>query len=260
MLATYQTQNTKIAAALGALQFPIQTDVAFDASSGKTLTTFTIGLRSADGRYADCHKLVKDYENGELEKADPWHPFLCGLRCEHNYTMLQDAQHQGRRIRLVPVAGGFAAAYRDGDELPQFVFAKETIQLADLSLAAALGTLGIPVIRITGSKGSRMYTLPRYGHELTIHPSSEVRKWDAHVLAQRATPGQLELRLELDEPSHPVVAAYNCRHVYNQLRRHLGQTGKLVLIRDPQTMRAAYVSENASGRVLDRVQRHMRVQ
>lgn len=259
MLATYQTQNTKIAAALGALQFPIQTDVAYDTTSGKTLTTFTIGLRSADGRYADCHKLVKDYENGELEKADPWHPFLCGLRCEHNYTMLQDAQHQGRRIRLVPVAGGHATAYRDGDELPQFVHALETIQLADLSLAAALGTLGIPVIRIDGPRGNRMYTLPRYGHELTMFGSGEIKKWDARVLAEREVSGQLDLRLAATEPGHPVVAAYDCRHVYNQLRRHLGQTGKLVLIRDPQTLRAAYVSENASGRVLERVQRHMRV-
>lgn len=255
-----QTTNTKIAACLGALGIPIRTDVCQDERTGRHLTTFFCGLSSAlPGMRHETEGVLRDWKSGALEKSDPWHPFLCGLRAEHNYELLLDAQARGRRLRLAAVAGGHATLYADGDETPQMKSAASVVQTRDLSLAAALGTLGLPVIRMAGQTGTLAYTLPQLGHALLRFPSGEVVRWDAATIMRRAEPGRLDLLLERTEPHHPLVAAYNARHVHNCLRRHLHETGRLVLLRKPCSMRAAYVSENASGRVMDRVARHFQI-
>jgi hypothetical protein len=47
--------------------------------------------------------------------------------------------------------------------------------------------------------------------------------------------------------------------VHDQIRRHLQATGRRVLLRKPRSLRSAFVSEQASDDMLDRVQRHFRI-
>jgi hypothetical protein len=47
--------------------------------------------------------------------------------------------------------------------------------------------------------------------------------------------------------------------VQNQIVAHLHSTGRRVLLRKPRSLRSAFVSEQASNDMLDRVQRHFRI-
>ena len=163
----WQTTNTKLASCLGLLKLPLRTQVTQDARSGGVITQFFVGDQSiGGGRVYARDFILAAWKKGTLEVQEPLHPFLQGLRAEHNYDMLLDAQKQGRRIRLVGVAGSHAAEYRDGEELPEMLNASMVFQLADLSLVAALGTLGIPCIKKEWNGKHHLYTLPVEGHAL----------------------------------------------------------------------------------------------
>lgn len=257
----WDTSNTKLAANLGALGFPIKTQIIRDDRSGKSETHFYIGDVSLYRPSLARDRLLKSWaapkSEERLETQDPLHPFLQGLRVEHNYEMLLDAQKTGRKLKLVGVGGSHATEYRDGEESPAMIFARDVIRIRDLSLAAALGTLGIPVVKIEGAGRDHTYTLPAKGHPLKLADGS-VGSYDASVISRRV-PGKIDLELETSDPDHPLVAAYNVRAVHVQLIKHLHEEKKLLWLRPPGTGRTALISEAATNRVLDRVQKHFRV-
>jgi len=47
--------------------------------------------------------------------------------------------------------------------------------------------------------------------------------------------------------------------VHDQIDAHLHATGRRVLKRKPRSLRSAFVAEQASDNMLDRVQRHFRI-
>ena len=257
----WSTSNTKLAACLGGLGFSIRTSIMEDSRGGKVLTEFFVSENTPWYPGLTRKSLLQRWKSTKpedrLETLDPLHPFLQGLRAEHNYELLLDAQNRGRRIRLAAVAGGHASLYTDGEEVPAMKNSQAVIQLSDLSLVAALGTLGIPVIGISGSAGDHTYTLPVHGHWLKAFPSGEARRYDASEIARRAEPGKLDLMLERTQPQHPLCAAYQARHTHNILKRALGQDKRLIIVRAPGTGRSATVREDATDRVMDIVTAHM---
>jgi hypothetical protein len=275
----WQTTNTKLASALGQLRFPIRGQVTQDDRSGKVMTQFFIGDESIGT--TPIYKrdfILQNWSAGALEKSEPLHPFLQGLRVEHNYDMLLDAQKQGRRIRLVGVADSFATEYRDGEELPELVQAPMVFRLADLSLAAALGTLGIPVIKIERNGDKHIYTLPVEGHLLnqyertvkreavpwgTAHAAEGksaviVGRYNGITLAQRQD-GSRDLLMEIRNPGHPIVAAYHTRQVHQYLVKQIASERKIICIRPEGTQRKAFVTDNPTGSVMDKVNDHLRL-
>jgi len=254
----WQTQNTKLASALGQLQIPIRTQVTQDERTGKVLTQFFLGAQSV-GVNPPWNRdwILQAWQNGSLEKEQPLHPFLQGLRVEHNHELLMDAVKQGRRIRLVGVADGYASEYRDGEELPEMQRAAMGFRLADISLVAALGTLGIPVINFEFDGKKHIFTLPVEGHPLK-QIDGTVQRYNGITLAQRQE-GSRDLLLELRDPRHPLVAAYGTRQVHQQLLRHLSQERRILLVRPEGTQRKAFITDNATGVVMDKVREHFRV-
>lgn len=252
---TWHTLNTKIAAAFGALRMPIRTQVTQDERSGQVVTQFFVGQQSVGLTPPHDRALILyNWERGELQKSDPLHPFLQGLRAEHNNELLLDAEKKGRRIRLVGVDGSHATEYRDGEELPEMVTAQMVFRLADRSLVAALGTLGIPVIKIEHDGKRYIYTLPIEGHPLKQRDGS-VQRYNGLNLSVRQE-GSRDLALELRDPAHPLLAAYNTRQVHIQLVKHLKSEARMLILRPEGTQRKAFVTENATGRVMDRVMEH----
>lgn len=266
----WRTPNTKLAAALGALGFPMTPEVDYDEHTGRESTEWKIGDRSAwHPALLSRDELLKQWKKGDLAKGDPLHPMLQGLSCEHNQEMLRDAQNKGRRIRLVGVRDSHATEYRDGQEASEMVNAAGLFQTEDLSLCAALGTLGIPVVKIEGAGAHHRYFLPLEGHPLRL-PDGTVARYSSVWLARRFTPPEdwpeaekrrcaTDLQLEHDEPSHPVVSAYNCRRVHHQLLAVVRGFQRRIHLRPPGTSRAAIIGEKASDRVLDRVRQHFRI-
>jgi hypothetical protein len=276
-------KDTKVAAAWGSVLGMVRTEVVVDDLSGREMTDFylpLVGLRpelkvSLERPFIEKRSIWDCWKSGELARVDPWHPVVCGMRAEHNYERLLDMQKQGRRMRLAGVDGAYATLYTEGEEAPSMKGAAEMVETGDLSLAAALGTLGIPVVDMRlGGDGKMVYKLPRYGHVLRVWPGGEARRWDASVIMRRASSvpevmakaaaegrevGPLDLALELGEPLHPLVSAYNCRCTCIRLKKHLGTAKRLVLIRQPGSARAAFVTEEATGRVMGRVREHFRI-
>lgn len=255
---SWQTTNTKLASALGQLQIPIRTQVSQDDRSGNVTTQFFMGDKSVGINPPYVRDFIlQNWQKGTLEQTEPLHPFLQGLRSEHNFEMILDMQNRGRRIRLVGVAGSYATEYRDGAELPELVNASMVFRLADASLAAALGTLGIPVIKCEWDGKRHIYTLPIEGHPLKLLDGT-VQRYNGVTLAQRQD-DKRDLLMELREPKHPIIPAYHTRQVHQQLVKHLKEERRILCIRPEGTRRVAFVTDNATGTVMDRVNDHLRL-
>ena len=243
----WPTHSLSLASCLGALGFPIRTDVVLDERSGEEVTTFYVGLQSLWNAMT-TDGLNNDWHSGSLEQADPLHPFLCGLRACHNDNMIASSLRNEDRIRLTLTGYDHATIYTEGDELPSLRDANELIETTDAGLVAALGVIGIPMIEHENG----LFRLPRFGHSVKA-PSGEWMRHDAQALLQQLREGRLE------QTQHPLVSAYNTRCVHDQILRHLNATGRRVLLRKPRSLRSAFVSEKASDDMLDRVQRHFRI-
>lgn len=258
----WQTQNTKEAACLGVLDLPIRTQRSVDEKTGREITQFFVGPQSVR-RTPPYHRdtVLQAWKKGTLEKTEPLHPFLQGCRAEHNYEMLLDAQKRGRRIRLVGVgskgAQAMATEYREGEESPELVNAAAVFRLADLSLVAALGTLGIPCIKIEDTGKHHIYTLPVEGHLLRI-PGGVLGRYNGVQIAARQE-GKRDLLLEERDPNHPLVAAYGTRQIHGQLLKHIKDERRQMLVRPEGTKRMAIVSDNPTGRVMDILEEHFRL-
>lgn len=253
----WHTQNIDLAAALGAMLFPIRVGVKQDASSGRVLTMFEVGATSAQGDHSRDF-ILGAMKDDRLEVENVFHPLLCGLRALHNYKLLLSSQNTGQHLRLVGVAGGFATEYREGQELPEMVNSKAIYQTADLALTAALGTLGLPVIRIGDAGGGRrLYSIPALGHAL--HFRGEIIRHETIKLADRSAPGSYDLRLETTDPLHPMVLAYNATAVRSQLKKALQDEGRVIVHRHPKAPNRtmAITTENPAENVKKLLRNHM---
>lgn len=252
----YYTQNLNMAAIFGALRFPVRIQVYHDVRSGKVQTHFELGAVSVDGQY-QRDLLLAGLEEDKLERENNMHPLLIGARAIHNYEALLSAQKLGTRLRLAGCAGSQCARYVEGQEVPELVNAKAVYQTADLSLVAALGVLGLPVIEIANDGGGRKrYTLPVLGHVLLFRGAHH--RHSTEILAARMAPGSYDLRLETDDPTHPMVAAYNACCVRGQLKKELNNTGKILIHRHAKKInRMAMTTEHPAAHVKEKLGKHM---
>jgi hypothetical protein len=138
-----------------------------------------------------------------------------------------------------------------------------TIVLVDeaglrLPLAAALGGVGLPVVRIEGGDSGRLYWLPQNGYARRRADGSVFLE-DASALMQRdpCEADPYRLRLELTDPAHPVCFAYDALCTRVLLKRELEKRKPLLQIQQGASLQAL-ISMNASGRVMDRVTRHFK--
>lgn len=253
----WHTGSLNLASALAALLLPVRLQVHQDVLTGKVLTLFEIGAVSVDGQW-QRDALLGELHKKRLEAEQPHHPLLQGLRALRNYEALLQAQRTGEHLRLVGVAGSHASEYRVGQEVPELVNARALYQTADLGLCAALGTLGLPVVKIQPAGGGRhFYQLPALGHVLLFR-GQHVRH-QADMLAQRVAPGSYDLLLERTDPAHPMVSAYNATACRAQLKKALNETGRVIVHRHPRApmKKMAITSENPAENVKKKLREHL---
>lgn len=256
MAEAYSTTNTKHAAAIAALGYPIRVhhdaEVVNDELTGKASVQFDLQDVSVTQPGETLTALRKAWGT---RKLDPLHPLLVGLSACHNFELLLDWQKTGRRLRLAALEKSQRFEYRDGEELPALRWAATVVQIADLNLVAALATVGFPAIDVTGSAGSRLYSLPQFGHARRI--GDQLATEDAALLIRRAQPGKLDLVIETEAPDHPLCAAYSALHCWAQLRTIVKQRQRNLVMRWPaETQRMCIISEHATDRVLDISREH----
>jgi hypothetical protein len=235
------TTDTRLAAAFGTLGTPVRISGVLDTGTNTDRIRFFLGLVNTDG---DCRtkKLLAALKKGELEAATPAHPLLTMLRTHKNRLLLLDCANKGARIRLIRVPGTEVYQYVEGDTgLPGVAGHRDLIKTPDLKMAAALGIVGLPVLMIEGSEGSRMFWLPRYG---------PTRKGLGRV------DGQHLMRLwRTDKKTVPWADpfAQAARYLYNRERLldAINRNPSKLLLRKPKSVKAAYIQPHASKEAFD---------
>jgi hypothetical protein len=255
------TQNTNLAAALGTLGVKIRTQRTLDVLSkrsgeivGDSRLTYFLTAPDAKEGVKDSEdtkhvrRLIKDLRSGELERELPEHPLIVCLAALHNRERILDWLKQGTRMRLAVNPGG-VMTYVAGEE-PEFMKrtpVHEQSGTRDLKMVAALGVLGIPLLRFEGLVGSRTFWVATQGHWL------DGRRAHADELVRGLKDGSLES----ENPEHRLLYAWQALLNRERLLDHLNREMELIQIRAPGTRRAAFVREDASGTAHDKALGHL---
>jgi hypothetical protein len=251
--AVCAVQDTRLAASLAALGFPFKAEMV-QPSQGKLAVQFIFSGRSTrPGFEAMALSCAALHQAGKLEAQDAMHPLCVMMRAQRNYDALLAMQH-GRPHRLGSTAGDQMTLYTPGQEK----FLEAAVETKDLPLAAALAGVGLPVVRIEGGDGGRRYWLPRHGYARRRADGSVLLE-DAQVLIERAPceADPYRLKLEITDPAHPVCYAYDALCTRVLLKAELRKRTPLLQLQQGAATQAL-ISMNASGRVMDRVTRHMK--
>ena len=260
--ANWITSNTKEAASLNALGFPIvHIDVVEqcvdDNIVGTTSIQMSIGATNVYHPGLALRDVINPWREGTLATENPMHPYLIGLRACNAYDRLQHWIHTGTRYRLRLAAGDRCTVHERGEELAS-LRAQPMAETDDLRLACALTGLGFPALDLVGSGKYKTIRLPQFGHAIK-DADGNWQTPDIVPLVARV-PGKRDLLIELTQPLHPIVAAYNAGHVHSQLLSAIkSRSRRRTLAISPETFtgRCAIVSEFATGKVMDNVGRHL---
>lgn len=264
-----QTQNTKLAASLVGLGFPVELDWLHDVTSqgkaGKTVLEFRFQQRSLRPEFATMSPAVgKDWECGALESANPMHPLCVAMRAQHNYDRIID-MHRGQIMNLRSTAWlgdpklnrPRMTVYRKELQFdPVTNFSPTRVPETDLALVASLGGLGLPVIAMDGEEGSRRYWLPENGYTL-YNDRGATYLASASDLIRRAPTARDPRRLALEdtEPLHPVCIGYDALNARALLKKVLARRDANLHIRHGRL--EVIVSANHTGRVMDAISRRI---
>lgn len=263
MASSWSTPNTKTAAALNALGFPLDIRIT-ERVRGENLTgevTLQLMLNEPNALRPGLKMLplVKGLESGALAEENPLHPLHVGVLACNAYDIITTRQLRGQAVRLVPVHGGRLYVHGPGQENAALALAGEVIQTDDLRLACALSLVGFPVIKVEGSAPRRLFTLPRYGHRLLVDglwTQPDAAAW----VKRQAESRNRALALEAVKPLHPLVAGYTAGRIHGQIMARVNSK-KRVLLASPKvdTGKHSIISETATPRVLEAMAAHLRI-
>lgn len=242
-------RNTQIAACFAALGFPCRIEKQLDAESGHTTASFFFRTATAPGfPPATLSNIRRDYDSGDMEQTTPHHPLLMGMRAMHNLNALMDWMKQGKQQRLVTTAQKQFTIYKPGTAHAREAVMVET---GDIDACAALASIGVPVCSIDGFGNHHRFHIPAMGMDLI--GTQGTYNVDAAQLLK-------ELRVgTLDEFDDDFMAGYNALKARRDLLGAVKTQRASVLIRKPNSMRRAYVMENATGTMMDKVKRHFNI-
>lgn len=258
-----QTQNTKLAASLIGLGFPVELDWLHDVSpkgkEGKSVLEFRFQQRSLRPEFAAMSPAIaKDWECGALEKADAMHPLCVAMRAQHNYDRII-GMHRGEVMNLRSTAWlGEEKLHRPRMTVylkftqfdPVTNFSPVRVPETDLALVASLAGVGLPVIAMDGAEGSRRYWLPEHGYTLYKDDGSTYLA-SASELIRRAPTAKDPRRLALEDtaPLHPVCLAYDALNARALLKKVLERRNANLHIRHGSM--EVIIGSNHSPRIMD---------
>lgn len=243
------THNTMLAAAAVTCGIPVTTHRKVHEGTGEEQRTFTLSPKSLLSNHAiDTAALLKTYYNGQLEKADPSHCLLDALRglrnraalikwlkdrIPHRLTLCEDS----RCPRTLYIPGQPSQPHPAGT-------AFETLHTLDIALAAALGAIGIPVIRIDGDAQNNVFVMSRAGFPMHAAPSQDGKQ----ILADFASG-----RLSAQQPDHPFLFAHAAVLNYRVLLETMQREMAMIFFEDAcGSGRAALIRGDAKTIAFDR--------
>ena len=245
------TTNSQIAAAAVTVGIAVTTHRKIHEGLGEEQKTYTLSDKGIiPGLNIDTAQILRLHNTGELERTDPTHPFLDALRGVLNRHFLVKWIHERKTCALTqhPDPRCPRTLYQYGlPSAPPVVGVPEVVQTRHISVAAALSTLGVPVIKIEGETGPKIFTFPRYGYSL--HGLPQI---DAKALIEDFTSG----KLAINEPLHPFLWAHSAVRNYGALMEHMKREMPLVFFEDAKgSGRAALIRLDAKLDAFDASQK-----
>jgi hypothetical protein len=201
----------------------------------------------------DLHTLLKQSHGGDM--PDPHHVMSVCTRAHRNYDAILRWQKEGDQQRLHPVGNLAAYEYKAGSPWPDI--GTRFKHLDHLQLAAALGEIGFQVSSILGNDRARTYGLPFVGLQLFDSAGQSLR-YDLYTVTQLAPTADdpRRLALEVSQPMHPLVIAYNALRCRALLKKQIDAERAKLLIEDGG--RQALIGMNATGHTMDHVTAHFK--
>lgn len=230
------TRDTRLAAAMATLNVPVKPDVVEDVNRGQRNCTWYLGLQSASGA-VNTVQLKGRFRSGKLEREEPDHPLLVGLRSLHNRESHIAMMKDGAKFRLVK-AGTLSSYYQPGgDGLPGLDNRMKYLKTGDLKLVSALATVGGLVDWIEGSPGQENFFIRSGWQELQL-PKLDVLEW---ARVWRESP---------DKVPGTSPFGYAMRVQYNRanLMRAAEEQAGMLLVRQSGGPRAAYMRPESTDK------------
>jgi hypothetical protein len=201
----------------------------------------------------DLDMLLKDWRAARLE---PHHVMSVAMRAQENYDALIRWQKEGATHALRPIGAHLAWRYEPG-AVPVITYAQRR-ELDHLHLAAALGEIGFQILDIRGTDPRHhLYTLASVALPMLDSGGQPLRYDLDLVIRFSPTPeDRRRLALEVAQPMHPLVIAYNALRCRALLKKQIDAEHARLIIEDGG--RQALIGMNASGHVMDHVTAHFK--
>ena len=268
---TLEITDLRLASCYRGLGFRYVCEPVIHERTDTLQTQFLFELTSL--RFPGLHlrDLHHRWRSGELKIKEPMHVLCVMMAAQANYDAFLCMTKEGTPHRLKAISAGRMTRYFPGSDGNAITLSRERVPTDDMRLAASVGLLGIPVLSITEPVcGRHVFHLARHGYAVLLDDGTQ-HLHDAADLIARAPTSQdpLRLRLEDQQPLHPLCMAYDALYNRTELKREL-ERPSLLLIDAPGrrisgdgaaaetlSIKQALVDVNALGHVMDQVTAHL---
>lgn len=233
------TTNTIFAAAFAAIGVMVHTHRTHDLQTGEDGASFTLGDVSVLYPQMQTQALHWGLKRGTLESADPTHPILDAVRALRNRSALVKwiRNAQPHHLRFT----GTRAQYSPGAD--QVTFVADGQPTSDLHLVSALATIGVPIVRFTGTAPHHLFYLPARGIEIA---GASI---DVTALRRTLADGTLAQL----EPNHPIHIGLRACREFDNLKRLMQSECVMLRLDDTkyQSQRTAIIRADAINSAYD---------
>lgn len=215
--AEQSTTNTIYAAAFATLGMSVKTHRAHDLSTGDDGMSYTISAESLSNPALQTASLHWGLLRGTLAKADPLHPVLDAVGTLRNRAAILRWIKRAHPYRLH--VHGQRAAYVEGAEQSTLI---PEVKTDDLHLVAALGRLGVPLVKFTGTAPHHIFWLPAIGLDMAGYQCNVVKT--ISTLRNGS--------LEREEPQHPLHGCLLACRAYDALKKLMHAEPTMLTLHD----------------------------
>jgi len=256
-LNSLHVTDTRISSSLLGLGFPGSVHATIHTQT--RTTQVEVRFESASTRFPDLDPvaLVNHWKHDRLLQ-EPLHTFAVSMRAQESYDAFLTLQREGGNLGLRPAPTSERPLYYQ----PHFSRiqhpSSSSVMLDDLSLAAALGPLGIGLVKLHGSHGQHRYEMIATGYPVLDSVGTMIahRTVDLIRFAER---GPRRLALEDTQPLHPLVIGYDALYARQCLKKEIQRAeANLLITAGDGTAKQALIALNYKGHVGDAVSRHFK--
>lgn len=226
--------TTKMVAVLAALGIPVTTEKVWRDQQGDERVTYLHGPRSVHAHRASlpvAKELARLYKRGELQRTDPLHPMLDGLRAIANLLAIKTWLSTGETHHIAQCADHRCLLVPGNPPSLEEPF---IVRTANIHRAAALCLLGCHLLRIDEpSKGQPAYAFDNASWYL-----------DGPSAKQLIT----DHKAGTMDQTHPFAFAVECTRTYLKLLNHVEDEVTLLMFKARGEPRYGFVREDASDK------------